>query len=286
MTAHGSLAIGVAAALAVAVCNAAAISLQAVEARRAARGDRPNLRLLGDLMHRPRWLLGTGLLLLAWPLQILAMASAPLTVVQPILSTSLLMLLIIGAVRLAEPVGRREIIGVLAITAGAATVAVCGANSHIVYPAPGRVLPVMLALALGAGAACLLERLRSRWSLVVIVGAGAAYAWADFASKLVGAAASTGAWVAAVGWVLGTLCVGGLAFVSENFALQRAAATVVAPVIAAVVVVVPICFALWIGGEDRGTLPDVLIGLGALAVAAGGALVARSSAVVAVASAE
>jgi hypothetical protein len=47
-------------------------------------------------------------MVVAWPLQILALGLAPITVVQPTLATSLLVLLAVARIRLGERIGRAE----------------------------------------------------------------------------------------------------------------------------------------------------------------------------------
>src|SRR4051812_10153354 len=92
---------GIVLAAGAAACFDGAVALQAIEARAvpAARGA----GLLRSLLQRPRWLLATGLAVLGWPLQIAALALAPLTVVQPTLAVGLVLLLALGVRLLHEP---------------------------------------------------------------------------------------------------------------------------------------------------------------------------------------
>ena len=69
------------------------------------------------LLQRPLWVGATALSLLGWPLQILALAHAPLTLVQPTLALGLLLLLVLGVRILGEHVGPREIAAVVLIIA-------------------------------------------------------------------------------------------------------------------------------------------------------------------------
>ena len=80
------MAVGIAVALVAVFANAFAIVLQAAETRRAPLSDAGRPSLLVRLARRPRWLAGTALLVAAWPLQVLALALAPITVVQPLLA--------------------------------------------------------------------------------------------------------------------------------------------------------------------------------------------------------
>src|SRR5205823_5553975 len=98
------LALGLLAACAAAALYDLAIALQALDARTqpATRGMR--LSLLGQLARRPRWLAATLMGVLGWPVQVVALLYAPLTVVQPALATGLLLLLAVGSRMLDEPV--------------------------------------------------------------------------------------------------------------------------------------------------------------------------------------
>src|ERR671926_169026 len=107
-----SVVAGVALAAVASVLFNLAIVIQAQEAREVHRSSGVHLSLLVRLMRRPRWLLGTLLGLLAFPLQTIALLWAPLTAVQPADATGLLVLLFLGSRMLDERVGRREVIAV------------------------------------------------------------------------------------------------------------------------------------------------------------------------------
>src|SRR5271156_6109692 len=81
------------------------IALQAMDAKEAPREDYLRLALVARLLRRARWLLGTGLSVLGWPLQVLALLLAPLVVVQPALAARLLVLLYFGRRGLGEDAG-------------------------------------------------------------------------------------------------------------------------------------------------------------------------------------
>ena len=99
---------GIAVALAAACCYELAYVVQALEAREAGGGERIEPTLLGRLLRRPRWVAGTALSGVGALLQIWALTLAPLTVVQPTLALGLVLLLVLSATVLHEPVGRRE----------------------------------------------------------------------------------------------------------------------------------------------------------------------------------
>src|SRR5436190_7068505 len=117
------LAIGLAAAVAAAVCFNVGVALQALEARDAP-GDRAmRLSLLAALGRRPRWGIGLGLSVIGVALEVVAFADAPFVVVQATLAAGLLVLLLAGARLLDEAVGMSQIAGVLALVCGIALVA-------------------------------------------------------------------------------------------------------------------------------------------------------------------
>ena len=61
--------------------------------------------LIGKLVRNRRWLGATALGFAGWPLEIVALLLAPLTVVQPCLASGLILLLWLGATRLGEKPG-------------------------------------------------------------------------------------------------------------------------------------------------------------------------------------
>jgi hypothetical protein len=104
-----SVAAGIALGAAAACCFDGAVALQALQAR-----AEPGL--LG-LLRRPRWLAATALAIAGWPLQIAALALAPLTVVQPALALGLVLLLALGVRLLGEPARPRDFAAAAAIAA-------------------------------------------------------------------------------------------------------------------------------------------------------------------------
>jgi len=241
--------------------------------------------LLLGLARRPRWLVGTGLMVLNWPLQVLALGLAPITVVQPALSTSQLVLLALARLKLREQVGRHEVLGVLTIVAGLAVVVAVAPRHTVVDANAGRLAAPMAVVGVGALAAYARGRWRRSAHLWLVIGAGLAYAWTDFVNKLLANDISNGSWALAVLWLVAAGAFGALAFLEENSALARHPATTVAPVIGAVKEPLPVLMALWAGVEVWGSSPH-RIGflLGGLAlVGVGAALLGRSRAVAAVA---
>jgi drug/metabolite transporter (DMT)-like permease len=272
--------IGILIALGASAASAFALVLQSQEARGTGDEYAGRLSLLWLLARRPRWLVGTALLTIAWPLQIVALLFAPLTVVQPVLATFQLMLVAIARFELKSHVGPREWLGALAVTAGVALVVVAAPHRTVANPAAGRVAIPLALVGLGAVAAFVAGRRRPSRGILVATAAGLGYAWADFADKLVSNAFSAGNALTGIIWLLAVACFGALALIEENTALQRHPAVQVAPVIGAIQEPLPVLMALaggvevWTGGVVR--LAGVAAGLALAGL--GATVLARSAA--------
>jgi drug/metabolite transporter (DMT)-like permease len=282
------IAAGIAVALAASIANAFAVVFQAAEDRRSPLSQAGRFSLLMLLARRPRWLAGTGLMVLAWPLQIVALGFAPITVVQPTLAASQLVLLAIARVKLTERVGPIELLGALAIVAGVSAVIVAAPSHSVATPAAARVALPLVVVGAGALVCYGLGRVRPDRGLALVIGAGLAYAWVDFVNKLLADDVSTGRWAPAIGWLAATVCVGALAFLQETSALQRRPAVTVAPVVGAVQNPLPVLMALWAGVEQWGSAADRILPLilGLALVTAGATVLGRSGAVARVAGRE
>jgi drug/metabolite transporter (DMT)-like permease len=279
----GELALGFALALAAACCYETGYALQAIEARRAPadRALRPSL--MAHLIQRPIWVGATALSLLGWPLQILALAHAPLTLVQPVLALGLVLLLILGVRVLGEHVGRREMAAVALIIASVGVFAWAAPRE------PGQVdRSAGLVIALGALAVVTvapyvigLFRHRQFPMLLLVASAGAADGMAAFVAKIVAQDATEGALLAVVAWAALVAAVVLIGVISESTALQRFAATRVAPTVLVMQIVIPVVLAPLVGGEGWSDTPlggGVLV-VALVAVALGAGLLASSPAV-------
>jgi hypothetical protein len=274
-------AVGIIIAIVAAVANAFAVVLQAAEAREAPLSDAARISLLLRLARRRRWLAGVALLLVAWPLQILALVYAPITVVQPTLACGALVLLAVARMKLREGVGLLELTGAVAIVSGIALV-IWAAPRHTLHePGALRVSIPLIIVGVAALAAFAAGRLHPGRVLALILGAGLAYAWIDFANKLLANALSDSEWLVGAGWLAATLAFGAVAFLEETTSLQQRPAVTVAPVIGAVQDPLPVLMALAAGVESWGNGPKRLIPLafGLAIVTAGAATLGRSEAV-------
>jgi hypothetical protein len=278
------LALGIAAAVGASVLYNTSIALQALEAREVPHEHSLRPSLIGKLLRNRKWLGATALGLLGWPLEIVALLLAPLTVVQPCLVSGLIVLLWLGTKKLGEAPGRREFVAVGAIIAGVAGVA---------WAAPERTTDhagtVAIAIALGLvaipiAAPYLLRGRGSRLAFLMMLSAGFGYAWTAIASKLLTDELAAGTLLIAAAWLATALASEALALLSEMSALQRRPATHVAPVMFAVQVLVPVILAPLIFEERWSTTPldgAALVAFMAVAIA-GTTLLAGSKAVGAV----
>ena len=122
---------------------------------------------------------------------------------------------------------------------------------------------------------------RKRGAFLLVLAAGAADAWAAFASKLITDELHIGRPLAALAWALGAGAAVGLGFLCETTALQRRPATKVAPVILVMQIVIPVVLAPIVGGEKWGDTPlnGGVIGIGLVLVSVGAALLTGSKVV-------
>jgi drug/metabolite transporter (DMT)-like permease len=265
-----SIVLGIGAACGASSLYNVGLALQALDVRETPAGEGLRPTLLVRLVRRRRWLLGTGLNLLGWPLQAAALLLAPLTVVQPALAFGLILLLVIGTRHLDEQVGAREALAVLAIFAGVALLAVVAPDVSTRHASGGAVAAV-----LGGVAVLALAPFAARglgW--LMTLGAGAALAWSGLSTKLAADALQQGRAGTVLLWIAATGLVSGIGLLAEMSALQRRAATQVAPVVFVVQVIVPVLAAPLLVGEHWHQPIAVVVGL---LVIVGGALVLLGS---------
>jgi hypothetical protein len=113
---------------------------------------------------------------------------------------------------------------------------------------------------------------------LAVVSAGCGYAWTAIASKLLTDELAVGALLVAVAWLATAAVSEGLALLSEMSALQRRAATHVAPTMFAVQIIVPVLLAPLIFGESWGNTPLGGVALvGSMAVAVAGTVLLAGS---------
>jgi len=225
--------------------------------------------------------LAVGLTIAGWPLQLWALSLAPITVVQPTLALGLLLLLVLGVTMLHEHVGRREWVAVVLVIAGVSTIALAAPPESHSYDTGAGLIVALAVLGFITTIPWLVPSVRKRGAFLLVLAAGAADAWAAFASKLITDELHVGRPLAALAWALGAGAAVGLGFLCETTALQRRPATKVAPVILVMQIVIPVVLAPIVGGEKWADTPlhGGVIGIGLVLVSVGAALLTGSKVV-------
>jgi drug/metabolite transporter (DMT)-like permease len=235
-----SLLLGIAAAAAASTLYSLGIAVQALDARNTDREHGLRLKLIGELLRRRRWLAGTGMTVMGWPLQILALSFAPLVIVQPALASGLIVLLLVAQGMLGESAGRREIVAVGAIVVGVAGMAIVAPERSTHHTGHATLAIVLVLLGLAATLPYALKAVGRSVPIVTMLGAGFCFAWSGVVTKLVSDAIAGGHWAAAAAWAAGTGVASGIGVLSEMTALQVRPAIQVAPVVFVVQTVVPV----------------------------------------------
>jgi drug/metabolite transporter (DMT)-like permease len=277
----GSTAAGFGVAVLASACYETGYAFQAIEAKRSPGEQALRFSLLKTLAHRPRWVLAVALTIAGWPLQLWALSLAPITVVQPTLALGLLLLLVLGVTVLHEHVGRRELVAVVLVIVGVTAVALSAPPETHSYDTGAGLIVALSLLGVATIVPWLVPSVRKRGAFLLVLAAGAADAWAAFASKLITDELHTGLWLGALAWALGAGAAVALGFLCETTALQRRPATQVAPVILVMQIVIPVLLAPVVGGERWQDTPldGGVIGIGLLFVSVGAVLLTGSKVV-------
>ena len=250
------LALGALAAAGASACYEVSYALQALEARRVHLFRTVQVSLLARLVRRPLWLGAIALAVAGWPLQLVALSLAPLTLVQPVIAFGVILLLVLAARMLHERIGTREWVccaGIVLGVAGIAWAAPERSSSHAGPLALGFALGVLAAFVVAPYVAAAAGRgLSALW---LVVAAGAGDAWAAFGAKLLVDEWSRGTWGAALGFGAAAAAALGAGLLSETSALQHFPASRVGPAVMAMQVVIPVMLATLVGGERWGGTP-------------------------------
>jgi drug/metabolite transporter (DMT)-like permease len=131
----------------------ALVRLPAIDARRA-------VSLLRTLLFNPVWLAGFCLMLCGFGLQVVALMLAPISVVQPVLGSGVVILVLLSRIVLRERLGRVELGCVLCVAVAIAAIALSASGSagRVGHQASGLLIAAIagptcvLALVLGARA--------------------------------------------------------------------------------------------------------------------------------------
>jgi drug/metabolite transporter (DMT)-like permease len=264
---------GVASAAVAASCFDAGLAVQALDARREPHehGLRPTL--LARLGRRRRWLAGTALAFSGWPFHLLALALAPLSLVQPTLALGLVLLLYLGHRLLGERIGRAEVLAVCGVVGSVALLAWAAPPESTHHASPARIAAGMVPLGLLALIPLALPRLGLRPPTVLLsYASGAAYAFTGVTSKLLVDDLRTDALEGVALWAVLTAAVGAAGLLLEMSALQVLPATHVGPNVFVVQVSVPVLLAPLVSGESWADTPlsggAILIAVATIALSA------------------
>lgn len=273
------LVLGIVAAVGASIFYSLGIALQAMDAKEAPREDHLRLALVWGLIKRGRWMFGTGLSILGWPLQVVALLLAPLVVVQPALAAGLLVLVFLGQRMLGEHAGRREHVAMAAIVIGVIGAGLCAPPRTTSHTGERSTIAiVLLALALASLLPYVLRAFRRSPAAVTIVCAGLAFGWSGIATKLASDDLSHGYLAVAVAWGLATAAASAVGVLSESSSLQARPAIQVAPVVFVTQTIVPVAFAPVLFGERFSDTPlsGVPLGLSLALLVAGAGVLVRS----------
>ena len=279
---------GVAAAAAAAACFDGGLALQALEARTIPHEHGLSTGLLTRLVRRPRWVAGTALAFAGWPFHLVALALAPLSLVQPTLALGLVLLLYLGKRVLGERVGTAELLAVAGIVGSVAVLAWAAPEENTHHASAGRIALGLVPLALVALFPLAARRTGMKpMPKLLPFASGAAYAFTGVTSKLLVDDLRTDAYEGVLLWLALTALLGFCGLLLEMSALQVQAATHVGPSVFVVQVTVPVLLAPLVSGESWAGTPlsggVILMAVAATAVSA--AVLTRSPAVAAFADA-
>lgn len=269
-----ALAIGAVAAVLASVFYNTGLLLQAEASRREPVSAAFAPGLLSRLVRHRRWLAGSAIAVLGWPLQAFALTRAPLTVVQPLLAVGLIIPLAFGKRMLGEQASWRDVLDIGVLVAGASLLVVLAPPRSTVTR-----VSVQLVIALTVLAALLLCALllaavvRRRRGLMLMLAAGVGFALASMTTKLLADSLSRREWVAFTIWVAVTVAAGGVALVGEMNALQIAAASTVSAVVLALETIIPVTLSPFLFGEAAGGASSIVLRSAALTMTIGAAIV-------------
>jgi drug/metabolite transporter (DMT)-like permease len=214
---------------------------------------------------------GTVIAVAGWPLQLLAYALAPVTLVQPCLALGLLVLLAAASRTLREPIGPPQWAAAGAVVAGVVALGLSGVGHTERLPSAAATAIAVGALALAATAPFALGRHRlAAWPL--IAAGGSAFAVTALASKMLTVELAHSRPLAALGWALVVGGAAGAGFLVDMTAMQRFEATRVAPAMFVLETALPVALAPLLF-DERWSAP-VVVGL-ALVLAGGAVLGSR-----------
>lgn len=269
-------ALGVALGLAAAIVFGVGIVHQAAAAADAPAHDVMRASLLVTLARSPRWLLGTGLAAVGWLLQLAALAVAPVTVVQPALAFTVVVVFVLGVRASGAAAGRREIAAVGAVTIGMVAIALtapdAGGNT-----AEGIGVWITLAVISLVALVPMLAPRATGLTVLWAPAAGAAFALASIATKFLTEAGSARL-VLAVVWLAVVGAASAVGGVDEMSAFHVRRPVQVVPVALSVELLVPVLLAPVLFGESwpAGLVERAVLALALIVLTAGAVILGRN----------
>jgi drug/metabolite transporter (DMT)-like permease len=279
---------GVASAAVAAACFDGGLAVQALDARQVPPEHGLHPKLLARLVRRRRWVAATALAFGGWPFHLVALALAPLSLVQPTLALGLVLLLYLGHRLLGERVGRTEMVAVAGVVGAVAVLAWAAPPETSHHAGAARLALGLVPVGLFAVAPLLARRVGIHAPVRLLPFAtGAAYAFTGVVSKLVVDDLRAHAVAGLVLWVGLTALVGMIGLLLEMSSLQVLPATHVGPNVFVIQTTVPVLLAPLVSGESWSATPlsggVILIAVAVTAISA--AVLTRSPAIAAFADA-
>lgn len=282
MIGRPGIAIGVGASAVAALLLSAGTIVQALDAREVEHHHGLRISMLGRLLSRPRWVIGTAIGYAAFPFQLIALAHAPLVIVQPIHACGLLLLMAAGARMFREHIHTIDLGGVVAIVAGLVLVT---------WGAPAGPDPPVSEVALGAatGGLILLGLVpygfrRQSGRNALIVSAAIAFAGTNLAVKGISHALGIGDYPLLAGYLLAAAAGSTIGVLSQMTAFQRHRAVEVVPLTFSIPTFLPALLGLLVLREDFATAlgGGIMFAAGAIVLLLGTVAVSRSAPVTSV----
>jgi drug/metabolite transporter (DMT)-like permease len=247
------------------LASTAAYNSSAIPLAVAAREHSGTSPLLLGVSRRLSGLFAISLSILGWVLEIAALTLIPLTLARILNVAGLAILLCLTRWILKEPLGGREILGVILVVLGVTAASV--APPHLDSAPPSLEQWVLLLLVLGSGSLLpyLVRALRRPVGAALwATAAGLAYALSGVLNKGIADAVYSGSILPLVLLTVGVAMVGLLGFSTELSGFREGYVSVVVPIVLALHTVVPIICAPLLFGESwpEGLLLRALLGVG------------------------
>ncbi len=288
--------VGIILILASAAAYNSAPVLLALEAR--SRLDQRGTSLVAGVLQGSAGLLGMVLGAVGWVLQLLALTQISVTLAWVLGASGVVVLLLLSHWLLHEPIGRQQVLGIMAITAGMVAVGLIHPERSTVSPVLNHWLVLLVLLTPVVMLPFASQVLPSpRRPLIAALAAGTAYAVCNLLTKGLADLISRGEFAGILARGLGSvwtedwflpaiLFAAGVAvftvlgFTDELHAIQRGRATSLVPIIGALQAIIPILLAPALFDErwPAGLWTRVILGLGIVLAITGSFVLSRGSA--------